>query len=494
MFRSRQRHKGLVIALAGIALAGFASVAAAQEPADPPPVDDTTGPCASVQLGTDAPDTLTGTAAGDLLKGVGRGDRLQGLTGADCLVAGDGRDVVSGGGGQDQLIGGRARDVMLARDGTRDVVRCGPGKDIARLDFRDHPKHCERVGRDVPDDDPPDDPPPDNPPPDDPPPDDPPPDDGAFTVPASVPSGCSTDATSQILSWIATVPDNSTIRFGSGDCYRIEGTLELRNRRLAIDGNGATFKSLNAPNDQRALWRAWDSVVSFRDMTIVGSYANGGTYAEQLQHAHAIDFRGTDGVVEDVSMSDLAGDCVYFGLGADRSSGAVRDSSCRRISRNGVSVTAGDDIRVERVTTDRIGYIAFDVEPNTGPGWGSSRVTFDSNRIGSYYMKAYTIIGNAPISDQAFTNNRVVGQGLKIGVVDGASRPQDLRISGNTSDTPAAPASMNLDGVNGLTVTGNTVPLTSGTMAQVDRSCSVTVSGNSYPGGSREASVTRPRC
>ena len=190
----------------------------------------------------------------------------------------------------------------------------------------------------------------------------------------SVPSGCSTDATSEIRSWIASVPNNSTLVFGAGACYRIEGTLELRGRTLTLDGNGSTFKSLNAPSDQRAMWRAWDSNVVFRDMTIVGSYANGGIHNESLQHAHGIDLRGTHGVVENVSMSDLAGDCVYFGFGASRSSGDVHDSSCRRIGRNAVSVTAGDDIRVARVTTDRIGYIAFDVEPNEGPGNGSSRV------------------------------------------------------------------------------------------------------------------------
>jgi hypothetical protein len=313
-----------------------------------------------------------------------------------------------------------------------------------------------------------------------------------YTVPSSVPSGCSDDATNQILSWIASVPDGATLLFGANACYRIEGTLELHDRNLTFDGNGSTFRSLNAPSGQRAMWRAWDSTVTFRDMTIIGSYADGGTITDDLQWAHGIDLRGTHGVVENVSMSDLAGDCVYFGLGDSRSSGAVRDSSCQRIGRNGVSVTAGEDITVERVTTDRIGYVAFDVEPNEGAGYGSSRVVFDSNTIGSYYMKAYTVIGNAPIRDQAFTNNRVVGQGLKIGVVDGVSRPARLTIAGNSSDTPAAPHAMNLDGVDGLAVSGNTVPLTGGTMAQVDSSCGVSVSGNSYPGGSQEASITNP--
>ena len=316
----------------------------------------------------------------------------------------------------------------------------------------------------------------------------------AVSVPSSVTSNCSTDVTSQLQSWIASVPNGSTLHFASGGCYRIEGTLELKNRDLEIDGNGATFRSQNTVTGQRSIWRAWDSKVTFRDMSIVGSYTKGGTFASDLQWAHAIDLRGTDAMVENVSMSDVAGDCVYFGLGADRSSGEVRDSSCRRIGRNGVSVVAGDNILVERVTTDRIGYIAFDVEPNTGSGFGSTNVIFDSNTIGSYFMKAYTIIGNAPVRDQQFTNNRVVGQSLEIGVVDRSHRPQNLKISGNSSDTPADPAAMNLDGIDGLKVTGNNVPMAGGTMADVGNTCSASISGNAYPGGSKEYSISNPSC
>jgi hypothetical protein len=317
-----------------------------------------------------------------------------------------------------------------------------------------------------------------------------------YPVPASVPSGCSTDATSKILSWIASVPNNSTLRFGASACYRIEGTLELKKRNLTLDGNGSTFKSLNAPSSQRAMWRVWDSTVAFRNMTISGSYANGGVIDRDLQWAHGIDLRGTDAVVENVSMSDLAGDCVYFGLGADRSSGAVRDSSCRRIGRNGVSVTAGDDILVERTTTNKIGHIVFDVEPNTGSGnWGSCRVTFDSNTIRTYWLYAWTLIGShAPICEQAFTNNRLIGEGLRIAALRPTFRPQHLTVTGNTSDTPQGPPAMEFYGVDGLTVSGNTVPLTSGTMVQVEGSCNVSVSGNSYPGGSQEASITNPSC
>jgi hypothetical protein len=313
-------------------------------------------------------------------------------------------------------------------------------------------------------------------------------------VPSSVPSGCSADATGAMLAWIATVPDGATLRLGSGACYRIEGTLELGGRRIALDGNGATLRSFNAPADHRAIWRLWNSEVAMRDLTITGSYAGGGVHDAGLQHAHAIDLRGTKATIERVAMSDVAGDCLYFGLGGGRSSGTVRDSSCRRIGRNGVSVTAGDDIRVERVTTDRIGYIVFDVEPNTGTGFGSQRVVFDSNTIGTYYMKAYTIIGNAPVSEQSFTNNRVVGDSLRVGVVDRSHRPSGVTISGNASDTAAPNNALTLYGVTGLKVTQNTVPLNVGTMAYVSGGCNVAISGNAYPGGSREAFITDPMC
>jgi hypothetical protein len=109
-------------------------------------------------------------------------------------------------------------------------------------------------------------------------------------------------------------------------------------------------------------------------------------------------------------------------------------------------------------------------------------------------MKAYTIIGNAPVSEQAFTNNRVVGDSLRIGVTDRSHRPSGVTISGNSSDTAAPNNALTLYGVTGLKVTQNTVPLTVGTMAYVSGGCGVSIAGNAFPGGSREAYITNPMC
>jgi hypothetical protein len=78
-----------------------------------------------------------------------------------------------------------------------------------------------------------------------------------------------------MLAWISTVPDGARLRFAAGGCYRLEGTLELRNRRIAVEGNGATLRSSAPATAQRTIWRLWDSDVALRDLVIAGSYAGG---------------------------------------------------------------------------------------------------------------------------------------------------------------------------------------------------------------------------
>ncbi len=49
-------------------------------------------------------------------------------------------------GGAGKPVDGQGRDVIRARDGTRDVINCGPGKDVAYVDrAEDGVFDCERV-------------------------------------------------------------------------------------------------------------------------------------------------------------------------------------------------------------------------------------------------------------------------------------------------------------------------------------------------------------
>jgi hypothetical protein len=324
-----------------------------------------------------------------------------------------------------------------------------------------------------------------------------------YRVPEPIAQDCSVDVTAALLSWISSVPDDSTLAFGRNACYRIEGTLEIRRRRgLEFDGHGATFRSFDAPTDQRAVWRAWQSSgLTFRDMTIRGAYGKGGSFTSGLQHGHGIDLRGSSADIESVAIQDVAGDCVYFGLGSDdttRSSGRVSYGSCSGTSRNAVSVTAGNRIVVEHLTTSEIGYDAFDVEPNIAEGnWGSSDVTFENNTIGSYYLAAYSLVENAPVTNQSFTGNRVLGDSLRI-FVGPVSRvvaqARHVTITGNVSDRGNPPTSLHLSGVQGLTVTGNSVPAAAQSSLSVDRSCAVTIVRNEIPGRWTVTSSSQRAC
>jgi hypothetical protein len=312
------------------------------------------------------------------------------------------------------------------------------------------------------------------------------------SVPAAIDGTCTTDVAAPIEAWLQSLPDHSTANFGAGKCYRLEQTIELSDtRHLTIAGNGATFKSLNPPTDGRAFWRFNDMTgLKLRHMSLIGSFTYTGSIDHAMQHAHAVDLRGSAADISHVTATNIGGDCVYYGLGSGttpaRSSGTYQDSSCTRISRNAVSVVAGDDITVSRVTTDDIGYITFDVEPNVGAGNGSDNVIFDDNTIGHFGLVAYSIVENELITDQVFKNNRSTERPLKITIGPGLRtvRPSRITLSGNTSAASQPGPAINADFVDNLSITNNALPVNSGYMAVVYGSCRVTVSGNTAGNGS----------
>ncbi len=107
-----------------------------------------TGRCANKIPGTSGPDRIRGTGDGDRISGRGGRDRLDGRAGADCIKGGKRGDRIRGGPGKDRLGGGAGRDRIQSRDGKRDRVRCGPGRDTAIADRRDRiAANCERVRR-----------------------------------------------------------------------------------------------------------------------------------------------------------------------------------------------------------------------------------------------------------------------------------------------------------------------------------------------------------
>jgi hypothetical protein len=104
--------------------------------------------CSNVISGTPKNDRLKGTPNGDTIRGRAAADRVKGLAGNDCLFGDGGADRIVGGAGSDRISGGAGNDVIRAKDGTRDVIRCGAGRDTVVADRSDKVrKDCERVRR-----------------------------------------------------------------------------------------------------------------------------------------------------------------------------------------------------------------------------------------------------------------------------------------------------------------------------------------------------------
>jgi Ca2+-binding RTX toxin-like protein len=112
------------------------------------PTTTTTTPTTPVPKPTPGTSRTTGTARADTLVGTPKADTLRGLGGNDTLRGGGGNDVLDGGRGRDRLDGGPGNDLIRARDGERDVITCGQGRDRVLADRRDSvARDCEHVSR-----------------------------------------------------------------------------------------------------------------------------------------------------------------------------------------------------------------------------------------------------------------------------------------------------------------------------------------------------------
>jgi Tol biopolymer transport system component len=93
-------------------------------------------------------DTIDGKEGRDLLYGGLGDDLIHGGTGNDRLFGGRGNDRLYGGNGRDRLLAGPGHDRVSARDGERDLVDCGTGRDVVIADRRDLVAgNCETASR-----------------------------------------------------------------------------------------------------------------------------------------------------------------------------------------------------------------------------------------------------------------------------------------------------------------------------------------------------------
>ena len=98
--------------------------------------------------GDSGKDRIGGNSGNDSVSGGSGNDSVSGSSGNDRIEGSSGNDRLTGGRGGDRLSGGSGSDRIDARDGRRDRIACGRGRDRVIADRVDRvARDCERVRR-----------------------------------------------------------------------------------------------------------------------------------------------------------------------------------------------------------------------------------------------------------------------------------------------------------------------------------------------------------
>ncbi len=324
---------------------------------------------------------------------------------------------------------------------------------------------------------------------------------GDGTYPFRGSSECSEDVTRALNDFFAAVPDGSTVTFAPNGCYRITGTVLVTDKYdLTLEGNGAEFAASEEGDIGRRHWSfQGGGGFAVRNLAVRGVHAAGGPdgYVRELEGQHGFNLAGVDGAVfTNVTIRDVYGD--FIRLDKDKRRDAkwsrnitVTQSRLEGSGRQGVTVAAASDVRIEGNTIRRVARSVFDIEPN-GENGGAARVRFSDNDVSDWGNLVLPIGGKGSVSDVELVNNQLHGKWLEVLVKeprlaeegDGlGERRANVSIVGNVSDTASDNVIVNLSGVDGAVVTGNVQPFEAGSdgpALRVRRSCRVVVEDNVF--------------
>lgn len=293
------------------------------------------------------------------------------------------------------------------------------------------------------------------------------------TVPASIDPTGRIDVTRRLQDFVDAAPNGAVIVFPRRARYRLDGTLEWRDRAdLTVDGNGATLFAGTHGGPTRAEVRVIDGTNwTIRDLTITGANPAGGRFDPRYQWQHGIDLRGVQGaLIDNVTVTDVFGDDIYIGLGTGliqrwSRDVSIIDSTGIGSGRMAIAITAGRNVVVRGGFWSRPGLSTFDVEPN-GPRGGADGIVIGDTTIGAgSRASALNIAGNGPVSNVVFRDNRLVGRALTVLVDQGRLRPRNIVVRRNVSSVAfggPGPAAMFFRAVDRVTVNANTQPLQPG--------------------------------
>ena len=322
---------------------------------------------------------------------------------------------------------------------------------------------------------------------------------GGISVPSTIDATGSTDVSASLATFIDRVPDGSTIVFKAGGTYRLGTAIHLINRHdLVFNGNGATLRMAGCAVEDSAflLDGKPNTRITIRNFTMVGDNGGAGTtsaFVAGCESSMGVAIYGAQDIdIASVTISSVHGECVYIDAGGDPrgttpwSDGITfRDSTCRLNGRMGVAIVAAHHVTVTRVLFDKLAISVFDIEPTRADG-GATDVSLTDNIIkdygasptytpwvleGSAYGMTSTIVRNVTLARNridGMTRSANTGTSAGLRVKARTENWKDFSILDNVSTVTGSGPTMYFEHLDGLTVSGNTQPLTRGPLVWFD--------------------------
>ena len=298
------------------------------------------------------------------------------------------------------------------------------------------------------------------------------------TVPASITANCTRDVSGELNTFLARVPNGSTVNFPAGACYRVDRTVTVSGKTgLVLAGHGARLQRLTpTPHDLSypnanpilRLGRLTRSrVVGFKILGInmrsnVPHHPEYGTYYRNWEFDHGIAISGgVDLTVKRVTIDGPYGDGIWVG-GDDKWSYRRSDGvrllriTVKHNGRQGIALTRGTNILVDRsnITSRRAG---IDLEP-AATTHVLKNVEIRRSQFNSHLL-AFSGSGAGVVNNVNIHHNLVTHTGtpfVHAGSSSGLSR-NNWRIANNTVTWTLGSSSpgVRLMNMHNVTVEGN---------------------------------------
>ena len=326
---------------------------------------------------------------------------------------------------------------------------------------------------------------------------------------SSIAKDCSVDVTTELLSWIGSVPDGATMSFPKGGCYRVDGQLQIEGRAdLRFEGNGATFRAMTPGGKARHHWLfIGGRNITLRDIVIRGGNPRGGTdngcYNPEREFQHGVALQGVQGaVLENLQIYDTHGDSIYVGKNEKQPTRdvVIRGGRFERTGRQGIGIVAADGLLIENNYVNGVCMSVFDLEPH--PDTYLRDITITNNTVGEYRHLFIPKTGaSVEASNIVVSNNRVLGTaGMRWPHGPGSAHPTVSVQTGRSSNWTVRNndfarfegIAFGFVGATGVTVVCNRVRWISdtGTGVHLESVRNATVSDNRFVGASVVVATT----